>query len=70
VNACFGDTSYYLALLVPQDANHDAARQLALDLQRRVVTSEFVLLEVGNFLSATRSRLKFAGFLGTIRADS
>lgn len=70
MNPCFGDTSYYLALLIPQDANHLAARKLSSSLRRRVVTSEFVILEVGNYLSATPARNHFAAFLQSLRADS
>jgi hypothetical protein len=67
---CFGDTSYYLAALIPQDINHNQARRLATALRRTVVTSEFVLLEVGNYLSASTARGKFGPFLESIRADA
>ncbi len=66
---CFGDTSYYLALLIPQDVHHEAARALAVGLHRTVVTSEFILLEVGNYLSAPTGRTKFGPFLRTVFAD-
>ena len=66
---CFGDTSYYLALLIPEDVNHHAARQLARVLRRPIVTSEFILLEVSNHLSAGRSRLSLGPFLHSIRDD-
>ncbi len=66
---CFADTSYFLALLIPDDNHHEAARGLASRLRRPIVTSEFVVLEVGNFLSATRARKKYADFLRVLRAD-
>jgi uncharacterized protein len=66
---CFADSSYYLAILVPEDVNHAAAQAIALHLRRPVVTSEFIILEVGNFLSAPKSRGKFAKFLGSLQRD-
>ena len=69
MSPCFGDTSYYLALLIPQDVRHEAARALAVELHRPVVTSEFILLEVGNYLSAPPGRTKFGPFLRTVFAD-
>ena len=67
--ACFGDTSYYLALLIPQDACHDNARSLSLELRRPVITSEFILLEIGNYLSSPPARTTFGSFLRILSAD-
>jgi len=50
MNAVFAGTSFYLALLNPRDRYHRSAVELA----RRngaTVTTEFVLMEVGNALS-------------------
>jgi uncharacterized protein len=69
VSACFGDTSYYLALLIPQDAYHDNARSLSLELRRPVITSELILLEIGNYLSSPPARTTFGSFLRTLSAD-
>ena len=69
MNPCFADTSYYLALLVPQDVNYDAARRLARRFPRPLLTSELVLLEVGNFLSASPARMRLGSFLQSLRAD-
>ena len=43
---CFADTSYYLALINRTGANCDIATLVAATLRRRVVTTEFVLLEL------------------------
>lgn len=69
MTACFGDTSYYLAALIPRDAHHLQAKQLASMLRRPVITSEFVLLEVANYLSTTRARNKFEAFVEYLRTD-
>jgi uncharacterized protein len=66
---CFADTSYYLALLIPQDVNHLTAQHLATGLRRSVLTSEFVLVEVGNYLSTTPARTKFGPFRATLEDD-
>jgi predicted nucleic acid-binding protein len=70
MKACFGDTSYFLAMLVPRDVNHQAARRWAAQARTAIVTSEYVVLEVGNFLSPTSTRNLFDGFLRVLRADS
>lgn len=50
----FWDTSAFVALGSPRDHLHGAARQISKDLatrQARIVTTEAVLLEVGNAFS-------------------
>jgi predicted nucleic acid-binding protein len=69
MNACFADTSYFLAMLVPRDVNHRAAGRWAAEARTAMVTSEYVVLEVGNFLSPTSTRILFDGFLRVLRAD-
>jgi len=69
VTPCFGDTSYFLALLIPGDENHHAARKVAVALGRPIVTSEFVVVEVGNFLSALAARKRFGTFIRALRQD-
>lgn len=49
----FADTSFYLALFNPRDRYHRRAVELARQLRRLTVTTEFVLVEVGNALSGT-----------------
>lgn len=66
---CFADTSYLLAVLIPDDANHQAAVNLADRTTRPVITTEFVVLEVGNFLSPPPVRNKFSAFLRVLRED-
>jgi len=49
----FADTSFYLALFNPRDRFHQKAVELSRELNRRTVTTEFVLLEVANALCGT-----------------
>lgn len=54
----FADTSYYLALLNPRDAMHAAALSISRGSHVVVVTTRWVLAEVGNHL-ASRNRALF-----------
>ena len=66
---CFADTSYFIALLSPTDGDHARARQLAEGLRQPVLTSEYVIIEVGNFFRAAAARAKFASFLHAVECD-
>lgn len=69
MNVCFGDTSYFLALLIPGDANHAAAHAWAARSRNPIVTTEFVVVEVANFLSPPGTRGLLAGFLQALHSD-
>ena len=64
MTARFVDTSYFLAILLPNDENHAAAVELA-NWRGSLVTTDQVLVETGNFLAPQRSRRVFAQFLGS-----
>ncbi|MEK6676538.1 MAG: PIN domain-containing protein [Planctomycetota bacterium] len=70
MTACFGNTSYFLAMLVPQDLYHGAACRWAETSLSPIVTSDYVVLEVANFLSPQPTRTLFVEFLRILRADS
>lgn len=63
MNGVFADTSFFIALLSPQDALHDSARQHAAQLSQRMVTSWYVLVETANFLRRPTNRLLFGQLL-------
>jgi predicted nucleic acid-binding protein len=65
----FADTSYFLALLIPNDENHAAAVKLAAGWRGTLVTTDFVLLEVGNHLSPQRSRNVFSRFFRALSQE-
>lgn len=46
----FADTSYFVALSTPRDQWHSLAKQFARDFGADLITTEFVLVETGNFL--------------------
>lgn len=69
MNAVFADTSFYVALVTPRDHHHAAAAEFARGYNGRVVTSDFVLLEVANFLAATRARRLCNDLFTALAAD-
>jgi uncharacterized protein len=69
MNTVFADTSFYVALANPRDSLHSAAFEFSINFRGRTVTSEFVLIEVGNFFSAAATRQVFVELLGQLRTD-
>lgn len=69
----FVDTVAWIALANTRDSLHDAAR-VAFDqlwnVNTSFLTSEFVLLELGNTLSSPEFRIRTAGFIKTLRHSS
>lgn len=70
MNTGFADTSYFLALLIPADVNHASARRWAETNGIPLITSEYVLVEVGNYLSPVAARRLFGQFWRALRSDS
>ena len=69
MNAVFADTFFYLALL----DEHDPAHTDALDqskVNRTIVTTEFILLELGNACARAEDHADFLALLAGIRASS
>ena len=68
----FLDTAYAVALSCDTDRFHNAALELAVELQSagiRLVTTRAVVLEIGNSLSRQRYRRKAAILLQSIEND-
>jgi len=63
----FADTSYFLALLNPSDELHQHALQRTGELQDSIVTTEWVLTEVANFLRSPENRPLFLALLDDLR---
>jgi len=70
MKAVFADTFYYLALLDPHDSTHEDAVNVTRALDSGIVTSAWVLLELGNSLPAPRHRKVFVDFLDKLRENS
>ena len=63
----FADTSFYVALLNVRDAFHDKAIDFARGFSGGVVTTEFVLVELGNYLARSAQRMKFVKLVEDLR---
>ena len=66
----FADSFYYIALLNPSDQFHQAALAATRKLRRPLVTTFWVLTEVGDALSAPVMRSHTYRFLQKIMRDS
>lgn len=69
MNAVLADTSYYVALLSPRDQHHAAARQIAAELHRPIVVTEFVLLELANAYCGVESRRRLPALWAFLRSE-
>jgi len=65
----FLDTGYLVALVSERDELHDRALRLSAGLRRALVTTEAVLLEVGNSLSRPPLRALAISLLARLRAN-
>jgi uncharacterized protein len=70
MKAVFADTVYFLALLNPSDQLHAQARALNLEWPGPLLTTEFILAEVGDALSGVKNRPQFARLLRLLRAQA
>lgn len=59
----FGDTNFLVALLNPKDQWHSAAKEAAGALDEPVVTTMWVLVELGDALSVGSNRALFLEFI-------
>lgn len=65
----FLDASFYVALLNQQDEYHEQAVALSRSLREAVVTTEYVLIELGNWLSQTGDKEAFRELLERMEDD-
>lgn len=59
MNVVYADTSFYVAVFSPQDALHARAKAVAAAHVGPVITTEFILIEVGNFFCRGNGRKVF-----------
>lgn len=65
----FADSFYFLALSNPQDEAHEQALRESQDKSRRIVTTAWVLTEVGDALSSPPNRRRFVELLDILWDD-
>lgn len=64
----FADTSFYVAIFSAEDALHAKAKAVAAAHQGGVITTEFVLIEVGNFFCRGNGRTVFKTMVENLRS--
>lgn len=69
MNATFVDTFYYLALVNADDAGHEKAMAASRNRQGRLVTTQWIMLEVADALADPIERPKFLAILDAIGND-
>jgi predicted nucleic acid-binding protein len=69
LNRVFIDTSYLIALLLPDDAHHHAARRLQTEVVAPLVTTEYVLVELGNSVVQRHLRDLTAAAIEAVHGD-
>ncbi|MBV8779865.1 MAG: type II toxin-antitoxin system VapC family toxin [Phycisphaerae bacterium] len=67
MNRLFADTSYFIALFQHHDFAHVRAVQFTAQNQRRLVTSEWIICEIGNFVSRSDLRPLLQALIGEIK---
>jgi hypothetical protein len=65
----FADTSYYLALTNPRDPLHDVALNFIRSYRGPMVTTEYVLVELGNFMRGGNDRDVYRSLVNQLRSN-
>ena len=68
MTAIFADTSFYIALVSARDTYHGDAITLSATYRGDIVTTEYVLLELGNYLGSL-SRRGFLNLVNVLRQE-
>jgi uncharacterized protein len=63
----FADTSFFAAILNDRESLHSAAKEAAARYMDRVLTTEFILLELANFAKQEHQRTIFAALVANLR---
>jgi predicted nucleic acid-binding protein len=66
----FADSYYYIALVNERDAGHEDAMKFSRSYLGRAVTTEWVLMEVADALSAPDQRWIFLELLSRLRSEA
>jgi len=69
MNEAFADAYFYIALLNPNDQANSEACSFAASIDRRVVTTLWVLMELADALSAPSVRSRTHRFIGELALE-
>ena len=70
MNEIFADAFYFIAILNPQDQYHQAATEYTRHLNRPLVTTHWVLVELADALHTPDVRQRTEQFIRRIHADT
>ena len=65
----FADTSFFIAFSNRKDGDHHAAQDFVKTFRGRFVTTEWILVELGNFWSASPRRTSLANIVHRVRQN-
>jgi len=65
----FADTFYFIALLSPDDKDHQRAVEFSDGFVGQMVTTDWVITELADGMAAPASRMRFIRFLEMLRND-
>lgn len=65
----FADTAFFIALLSPADEWHEAAVRESRALRQRLVTSVWILVELGDGVADTANRTWFPDFVADLTGN-
>ena len=65
----FADTSFYVAMLNTRDTWHSLAIECSQQFRGLSVTTDFVLIELGNWLFRSGDRAAFVNLMAQLRSD-
>lgn len=69
MSEAFADTSFFVAFLSARDIDHATAVDLMENFEGRIVTTDWVLAELGNFLAKSSIRNLFSSFVRDLPSD-
>ena len=69
MSEAFADTSFFVAFLSARDVDHATAVDLMENFEGRIVTTDWVLAELGNFLAKSSIRNLFSSFVRDLPTD-
>lgn len=65
----FADTSFFVAFLSEDDQYHDQSVEAIQAFSGQIVTTVWILVELGNYLSKLKTRSRFVPFVRDLRND-
>ena len=65
----FADTSFFIAFLSNDDEHYEQALNLMQIFRGRITTTMWILAELGNYFSKSKTRLRFVPFVRDLSVD-